>query len=452
MNQIDYRENAIWTVYLHTNKINGKYYVGITSKSVNERWQNGYGYCGQVFYRVIKKYGWNNFDHEIIAEHLTREEASAMEQVLILKLNSMENGYNMSPGGINQPPIIETRSVYQFDIHGNLVNEYSSIAEASAKLGIPSPNIICSCTGKVNRAGKYIWKYKDEIPDIEEFKKSIDISIYDNLEPIYQFDMNQNFIKEYSSATEANRINPKWYSNSILDSCRGKYKYSCGYIWRFKKDVPDIEVFKQTPIDFTRKTYKGKPVCQYDLNGNLIKEYTSTREAADALNCDIHTITYACSGRTKTGKGYVWKYKDKDAVIQFKQRKCVLQFNLNGELLNEFSSVQEASKQSGYAISSITSACNGRVKSCGGYVWRYKDNYHGEDVSYKKYKPLTTSVVQLSLSGDFIQRFDKVSDAAKVVNRSYSTIKDTCSGKQKTCAGYKWMYEKDYLDSQKAVG
>lgn len=452
MNQIDYRENAIWTVYLHTNKINGKYYVGITSKSVNERWQNGYGYCGQVFYRAIKKYSWNNFDHEIIAEHLTREEASAMEQVLILKLNSMENGYNMSPGGVNQPPIIETRSVYQFDIHGNLVNEYSSITEASAKLGIPSPNIICSCTGKVNRAGKYIWKYKDEIPDIEEFKKSIDISIYDNLEPIYQFDMNQNFIKEYSSATEANRINPKWYSNSILDSCRGKYKYSCGYIWRFKKDVPDIEVFKQTPIDFTRKTYKGKPVCQYDLNGNLIKEYTSTREAADALNCDIHTITYACSGRTKTGKGYVWKYKDKDAVIQFKQRKCVLQFNLNGELLNEFSSVQEASKQSGYAISSITSACNGRVKSCGGYVWRYKDNYHGEDVSYKKYKPLTTSVVQLSLSGDFIQRFDKVSDAAKVVNRSYSTIKDTCSGKQKTCAGYKWMYEKDYLDSQKAVG
>lgn len=450
MNQIDYRKNAIWTVYLHTNKINGKYYVGITSKSVNERWQNGHGYCGQIFYRAIKKYGWNNFEHEIIAEHLTKDEASEMEKALISKLNSTKNGYNISPGGLNQPST-ETRSIYQFDIHGNLIDEYPSIVEASTKSGIPSPNIICSCTGKVSRARKYIWKYKDEIPDVEEFKKSIDISIYEHLEPIYQFDMNQNFIKEYSSAAEASHINPKWYSNSILDSCRGKYKYSCGYIWRFKKDIPDIEIFKQTPIDFTRKTYKGKPVCQYDLNGNLINEYSSTREAADVLNCDIHTITYACSGRTKTGKGYMWKYKDENTIIQSKQRKCVLQFNLNGELLNEFPSVQKASEQYGYAVSSITSACNGSSKSCGGYIWRYKDDYHGEDVSCKNYKSCTTSVIQLSLSGDYIKRFDKVNDAAKSVNRSYSTIKDACKGKQKTCAGYKWMYEKDYLDGQKSV-
>ena len=33
-----------WTVYMHTNKINNKVYVGITSQKVQNRWNNGKGY------------------------------------------------------------------------------------------------------------------------------------------------------------------------------------------------------------------------------------------------------------------------------------------------------------------------------------------------------------------------------------------------------------------------
>lgn len=98
---IDYRENNKWTVYIHISPSN-KYYVGITSQNVNDRWRNGFGYKeNEYFWRAIQKYGWNNFKHEIFAEHLTKDEACNMEITLIKKLNSTDYkyGYNISSGG-----------------------------------------------------------------------------------------------------------------------------------------------------------------------------------------------------------------------------------------------------------------------------------------------------------------------------------------------------------------
>lgn len=96
-------ENGCWTVYCHTNKINGKMYVGITSKkNSKERWRNGKGYADTPhFGAAIKKYGWDNFDHEIIAANLTEEEACNFEKLLIKQLNLLDDkyGYNISEGG-----------------------------------------------------------------------------------------------------------------------------------------------------------------------------------------------------------------------------------------------------------------------------------------------------------------------------------------------------------------
>lgn len=97
------QEERCWFVYVHINKINGKKYVGITSKPPEDRWGNeGYRYRNQPFYRAIKKYGWDNFDHEIIASNLTREEANNFEKKLIEELNTYINnghGYNSTMGG-----------------------------------------------------------------------------------------------------------------------------------------------------------------------------------------------------------------------------------------------------------------------------------------------------------------------------------------------------------------
>ena len=100
-------ENGIWTVYIHINKTTNKPYVGITSeKNPENRWgSNGINYRGcSKLWNAICKYGWKDFEHYIFARNLTKEEASNMEMLLIARLGSIRNGYNIEPGGINQGP------------------------------------------------------------------------------------------------------------------------------------------------------------------------------------------------------------------------------------------------------------------------------------------------------------------------------------------------------------
>ena len=90
-----------YSVYVHTTP-SGKMYVGITKQKPEYRWgRNGIKYKTQVFYRAIEKYGWDNIDHEIIAEHLTKEEAENFEIKLIDKLHTTDPkyGYNITTGG-----------------------------------------------------------------------------------------------------------------------------------------------------------------------------------------------------------------------------------------------------------------------------------------------------------------------------------------------------------------
>lgn len=104
---IDCREDTKWTVYIHIvpKELSGydwdKYYVGITGQKPEQRWRNGKGYIGQVFYNAVQKYGWKNMQHDIIAENLTQNEAENFECIIIKTLNSNNNsyGYNIDSGG-----------------------------------------------------------------------------------------------------------------------------------------------------------------------------------------------------------------------------------------------------------------------------------------------------------------------------------------------------------------
>ena len=94
-------DERCWKVYVHTNKENGKRYVGITSLDVNNRWRNGKGYTPQVFGRAIEKYGWDGFEHTIIKDNLTSYEANQLECELIAEWNTQDSryGYNVVCGG-----------------------------------------------------------------------------------------------------------------------------------------------------------------------------------------------------------------------------------------------------------------------------------------------------------------------------------------------------------------
>ena len=89
-----------YTVYMHTFP-NGKTYIGITRQDVRRRWRKGDGYIGQPVHEAIKKYGWGNITHTILAEGLNKEDAENAEIYYIAKYKSLshENGYNIEKGG-----------------------------------------------------------------------------------------------------------------------------------------------------------------------------------------------------------------------------------------------------------------------------------------------------------------------------------------------------------------
>lgn len=94
-----------YCVYCHRNKINGKRYIGQTmyqDKPELRFGSNGNGYKSHIlFYRAIQKYGWDAFDHYIIQDNLTKEEADELEILNIAVYNTTDNrfGYNIAIGG-----------------------------------------------------------------------------------------------------------------------------------------------------------------------------------------------------------------------------------------------------------------------------------------------------------------------------------------------------------------
>lgn len=199
----------VWKVYVHTNKCNGKRYVGITSKAKPEhRWNSGRGYSESThFYTAIQKYGWDAFDHEILRDGLTEAEAKAEEKRLIALWNTMDRscGYNMTSGGDGTPgyiPSDETRAklsvarrkenlsdetlkrrsdglrgkkfsdehkrkigdgnskpIDMLDRSGVLLRSFRSARDAEIELGISHSHISQCCHGRRESAGGYKWKF-----------------------------------------------------------------------------------------------------------------------------------------------------------------------------------------------------------------------------------------------------------------------------------------------------
>ena len=93
-----------YKVYKHVFP-NGKVYVGITSRSLNERWLYGHGYGDTLMGRAVQKYGWDNIKHYVLRGDFTEDEAKAKEKELIAKYhsNQYEFGYNLTEGGDGSP-------------------------------------------------------------------------------------------------------------------------------------------------------------------------------------------------------------------------------------------------------------------------------------------------------------------------------------------------------------
>ncbi len=88
-----------YLVYKHTSP-SGKSYIGITNDYDRRCTEHQRDPRCRAFHNAIKKYGWDNFTHEILLDQLSEEEALRLEPALILEHDTRyPRGYNLSEGG-----------------------------------------------------------------------------------------------------------------------------------------------------------------------------------------------------------------------------------------------------------------------------------------------------------------------------------------------------------------
>lgn len=237
----------MYFVYMHVSPT-GKRYIGITkSNPPKYRWgKDGKGYRGHThFWFAIQHYGWDNFEHIIVAGGLTKEEACQMEIDLIAKYNTTnsEYGYNLSTGGESSSGTKRTPEqckAISERMRGNLNRVHKNSPEERKRT---------SERMKGNTFGAY-----RNITD--EYKERALLG-QPHRRVIYQYTFDGDFVAEYRSLNEAFRQTGIW---NIGEASRRKSKFGSrttgGYIWIRGDDVTENMSLKdllEEKLDFVRQ-------------------------------------------------------------------------------------------------------------------------------------------------------------------------------------------------------
>lgn len=240
------KRNKVFYVYIHKSP-SCKYYVGITSKCrVQDRWDNGNGYKNcYAFYNAILKYGWNTIEHHIVASGLSEAMAKKLEIHLISFFKACKRSYNITNGGdghLGYIPSEETRRKLGNGRRGKHMSEEQKLKLSKAFKGRKAhPNtikaIIRTHTGKVvsEETRKKLRECNLGKHHTKETKEKLSAIAS---KPVLQYDLYNNFIKEWKSASEAARsLNKR--PNSIICCCnhRANYNTAYGYKWKWKYDL-----------------------------------------------------------------------------------------------------------------------------------------------------------------------------------------------------------------------
>lgn len=218
-----------YTVYKHITP-SGKVYIGITSKAVEKRWLNGRGYRrNEHFWNAIKKYGWENIEHKILATGLTKEEATEAEKMYIALFSSHEpkHGYNLTEGG-------ETGIVHTLESRRKLSESKKG---KRYNIGVPFTEERkrhlrenhADVRGEKNPMFGKKWT-PEEIAIRQAHRVYARGADHPSARPILQLDMDGNLVKRWGSISDAAE---HFSRTSIKDCLRGKYKQHRGYQWRY---------------------------------------------------------------------------------------------------------------------------------------------------------------------------------------------------------------------------
>ena len=132
------------------------------------------------------------------------------------------------------------------------------------------------------------------------------------------------------------------------------------------------------------------------------------------------------------------------------RRKPVFQYDLYGTFIKRWECVSDISRfKPEYKVDSIAQCCNSNSShiSCYGYLWFYVEDFSDDRLQYyvkNQHFSNKKAIVQLSLTGEYIQTWLSVVEAAKSVKISHCNISKCCKGINKKAAGFRWIYLDDY--------
>ena len=341
-----------YCVYIHMSPSN-KAYIGITKKDVKERWGSGGSHYKKNihFWNAICKYGWDNFEHIILFNNLTKEKACNIEILLIALFNTQDQnfGYNISPGG-------------DLGFTGCKLSDEAkqkiSKANKGRFVGKKNPMYGISPRSRMDNETYVLWKeklidfttsnefrqqrrianagktYSDEV-NKKKGKKGMSHPMYGkhHTEETKEKLRKANSGKKQSEETR-NKIseamrgdkNPfygKTHSEEtkkkISDANKGRIGWNKGIQMSAeqRKKLSDAKKGKHLSEETRKKmsisksganNSTAKKVVQYDKDGNFIRIWDYIKQAADELGVNKSSISACCRNDQKTAGGFIWKY------------------------------------------------------------------------------------------------------------------------------------------------
>jgi hypothetical protein len=129
----------------------------------------------------------------------------------------------------------------------------------------------------------------------------------------------------------------------------------------------------KVPLKSERFNPRSKPINIFK-KGKFFARFASTKDAADAIGLNPHTIRQLCKSRSKKSGDFSAEYvnpKDKNKLKNhgggFKRPIPVLAKTLEGKMVGRFESIGEASEK--LNVKNISMCLQGRIKQAGGYIW-----------------------------------------------------------------------------------
>jgi group I intron endonuclease len=242
--------NPYGFIYITTNLINGKKYIGQKTFDIYYHWKNYLG-SGLRLNRAIKKYGRNNFKKEIIDITYSKEDSDKKEKQYIEFFNAVasDDFYNIAYGGQdtttlggrklsditrkrisdankgkhNKPLSNETREKISNSHKGMIASDIARKNMSIAHIGMKHTEESKFKMSRVQKGHKGLTYTQDNKRFLSQIKGG---------KIILQYDMNENLINQFVSMHEAENITGYARAN-IKRCCDGFYKQSKGYIWRY---------------------------------------------------------------------------------------------------------------------------------------------------------------------------------------------------------------------------